>query len=293
MPMKSFAVTVKATAADDPALAEGQFTAFASVFNNIDAYGDVVMPGAFTDDLKTWAASGDVIPLYWGHRMDDPTMCIGSVADAQETDTGLLVKSQLDLETPNGAQVYRLLKGRRVSTMSFAYDVLDGGPGDRGDQKVYELRKLKLHEVSVVQVPANPAATVQDVKVAPAYTPGGDAAVTLNTGTTLVVPWLGSGTDPAEGRTVFDLKAGRSLSAKNEKALRAGLDKLTAAMTDVQSVLAVLDEADAPSDDGKAKPAQPATAEEPDGAKADEPARRGPASFRLRADLESALADEV
>lgn len=166
MPTKTCAVKVKATAADDATMQDGQFIALASVFNNIDSVGDVVMPGAFADDLKSWQESGDPIPVLWGHQMSDPHMNIGAVLTAEETDAGLQVKAQLDLDNPTAQQVYRMLKGRRVSKMSFAYDIDDGAPAQRDGKDVFELRKLKLHEVSVVQIPANPAATVQQVKEA-------------------------------------------------------------------------------------------------------------------------------
>jgi HK97 family phage prohead protease len=317
MPTKNVAIKIKATAADDASLGEGQFVALASVFNNVDAVGDVVKPGAFADDLKTWAASGDVIPVYWGHRMDDPNLCVGSVIEASETDDGLQVKAQLDLDNPMGKQVYRLLKGRRVSRMSFAYDIVDSGHGEMDGQDVYELRKLKIHEVSVVQVPANPAAVVQEVKAAAdrrrealarkdadpavialvsqvdqcvddalasltAADAGMDALLVL-----LNIPDLpdsDADDDDAAKRARALLKSGRTLSAKNEGALKGALEKITAGTADIKSVLASIDSS---SDDGKANPAQPATTEEPDGAKVDAPARPGPASFRLRSDLAS------
>lgn len=270
MPTKTCAVKVKATAADDPTLEAGQFTALASVFNNVDAVGDVVMPGAFTADLKSWEESGDPIPVLWGHQMNDPNMNIGSVLNAQETETGLEVKAQLDLDNPIAQQVYRLLKGRRVGKMSFAYDIEDGAPAQRDGQSVYELRKLKLFEVSVVQIPANPAATIQEVKEA------ADRRAQKVADTPETVP---------------ELKTGRTLSAKNEATLRGALTQISGAMTDVKSVLDALDKN---SDDGKASPTEPATAEEPDGAKVDMPATRpGTASFRLRADLTELTAEVI
>lgn len=324
MPTKNVAIKVKATAAEDSTLADGEFIALASVFNNIDLVGDVVKPGAFTDDLKTWAASGDVIPVYWGHRMDDPSMNIGSVVEATETDEGLQVKAQLDLETPQGAQVYRLLKGRRVNRMSFAYDVVDAGFGEFDGQDVYELRKLKVHEVSVVQVPANPLAVVQEVKsrsrerrkaklarvkasttdvqlaalLGQADQSIDDAMATLTSADEAmdeILDYLGlPDTDPDEADEDAEkdgkaaTKAGRVLSAKNEGSLRAGLEKIKGGASDVKSVLDAIDS----SDDGKASQAQPAAPEEPDGVKGDEPARQVPASLRLRAEL-GALSAEV
>lgn len=168
--LKDFKISIKA--GPDDGLAEGEFTAYASVFGNKDSYGDVVLPGAFAETLTEWKDSGNVIPLLFGHNMSDPDYNIGSVVEAKEDDRGLLVRNQLDLENSKALQVYRLLKGRRLSQMSFAYDVLEGGEAQReksagGDtETVYELRKLKLYEVSVVPIGANQETEILAVKAA-------------------------------------------------------------------------------------------------------------------------------
>ena len=168
--LKDFKINIKA--GPDDGLAEGEFTAYASVFGNKDSYGDVVMPGAFADTLTEWKDSGNVLPLLFGHNMSDPDYNIGSVVEAKEDDRGLLTRNLLDLENPKAAQVYRLLKGRRLSQMSFAYDVLEGGEAQReksagdGTETVYELRKLKLYEVSVVPIGANQETEILAVKAA-------------------------------------------------------------------------------------------------------------------------------
>lgn len=162
---------VQFKAGPDDGLQEGEFTAYASVFGNKDSYGDVVLPGAFLETLAEWKDSGDVLPLLFGHNMQDPDFNIGGVLDAKEDETGLLVHAQLDLESPKAAQVYRLLKGRRLSQMSFAYDVLEGGEAERekadgSKEYIYELRKLKLYEVSVVPIGANQETSILAVKAA-------------------------------------------------------------------------------------------------------------------------------
>lgn len=169
--VKDAQVRIKAGPEDD--LAEGEFTAYASVFGNKDSYGDVVLPGAFTDTLAEWKDSGNVLPLLFGHNMSDPDYNIGGVKDAVEDDHGLLVTAQLDLDNPKAVQTYRLLKGRRLSQMSFAYDVLEGGMAQReksgGEtEDVYELRKLKLYEVSTVPIGANQETSILAVKAASA-----------------------------------------------------------------------------------------------------------------------------
>ncbi|MGK5729718.1 HK97 family phage prohead protease [Streptomyces sp. URMC 124] len=145
---------VKAAGEGD-GLGAGEFTAIVSVFGNEDSVGDVVMPGAFADDLARWKDSGDPIPVIWSHDWSDPFSHIGHVTDAREAAGGLLVTGQLDLDNPKAQQVFRLLKGRRVTQFSFAYDIEDGGWGERDGREVYELRKLKIHEVGPTLVGAN------------------------------------------------------------------------------------------------------------------------------------------
>jgi len=187
--MKTKNASVRVKAGPEDGLEEGQFSAYASVFGNVDSYGDVVVPGAFKKTLAEWAAKDAELPLLFGHRMDDPDFNIGHVVSAVEDDKGLLVTAQLDLESPKGAQTYRLLKGRRIDQMSFAYDVIEGGSVQTEGEHVYELRELKLYEVSVVPIGANQETEILAVKAA------ADA--------------LASGA-----------KAGRELSAKNESELR-------------------------------------------------------------------------
>lgn len=193
-------------AGPDDGLDEGQFTAYASVFGNIDSYGDVVMPGAFAKELARWEKSGNLIPLLFGHNMSDPDYNIGWVIKAEEDSVGLKVTAQLDLDNPKAKQVYRMIKGRRIDQMSFAYDVIEGAPGQKDGQDVYELRDLKLYEVSVVTVGANQETEILAVKQA---------------------------ADLAD-RMSASIKAGRVLSAKNENELRSAHEA-------IGRVLSVLD----------------------------------------------------
>jgi HK97 family phage prohead protease len=173
--LKNTQIRVKAGPEDG--LKEGQFEAYASVFGNKDSYGDVVIPGAFADTLSGWKDSGNLIPLLFGHNMSDPDYNIGQVDDAKEDDRGLLTLNQLDLENPKAVQTYRLIKGRRINQMSFAYEVLEGGyatrqkdpkgeDGPDNQEEYFELRKLKLYEVSVVPIGANQETEITAVKAA-------------------------------------------------------------------------------------------------------------------------------
>lgn len=147
---------------------EGSFEGYASTFDVIDSYGDMVVQGAFTESLKDYGSNGAGIPLYWRHRMDDPFMLIGYTLEAKEDEHGLWVRCQL-LDTDSAKQVHALLKAGLVKQMSFAYDIVEAAwverkPADGGSY--YELRQLKIHEVSVVPVGANQETEILAVKSA-------------------------------------------------------------------------------------------------------------------------------
>lgn len=197
MLQKDFTFQVKAdeTGGDDG----GTLVAYASTFDrDPDSYGDVISPGAFTETLQKWRDSGNTIPLLFGHRFDDPSMNIGGVTEAVEDDRGLKITAKFDAENPTAQYVRRLVKEKRLSKMSFAFDVLDDGETtlDNG-LKAHELRRLDLFEVSLVPIPANQHADVLDVK---------------------------SG-----------VKTWRTLSAKNEDKLRQALDLLKEVVSTVDS----------------------------------------------------------
>lgn len=148
----------------------GIFEGYASVFGNVDSYGDKVMPGAFSKSLaKSFPNDGAGIPCYWSHRMDDPEFILGKTISAVEDDHGLKVRVSLDLDNPKAAAAYRALKAGAVNQMSFAYEVVDSHFIPEKGAKfggVNELRELNIFEVSVVQIGANTATSIDMVKSA-------------------------------------------------------------------------------------------------------------------------------
>ncbi len=140
---------------------EGRISGYASVFGNKDSYGDVVVKGAFSSFLRKISSSRKVVPVFYGHNMEDPKANIGWVLSLAEDDYGLKFDAQLDLSGDTyGRIVYEQLKDGRLNSMSFGYQVLDYSM----DKDITELRELELFEISVVPIPANPAALVTEVK---------------------------------------------------------------------------------------------------------------------------------
>lgn len=163
--MKIKRVPIQVKAGPDDNLEEGKFIAYASTFTREpDSYGDVVRPGAFAKTLEEWRNSGRVLPVLWGHDMADPFSNIGEVVDAVEDDRGLKVTGLLDLDNPKARQVYKLIKGRRVTQMSFAYDVVDCALITEDGVDKNELREIKLYEISIVPIGANQETEILEVK---------------------------------------------------------------------------------------------------------------------------------
>lgn len=172
MHIRDYGVQIKAVGTAD-GLNEGEFEAIVSAFGNVDSYGDRVMPGAFAEDVARWK-SGEPLPILWSHKWDDPFAHIGVALDAKEVDRGLYVKGATDLDNPTAVQVQRLLKARRVKQFSFAYDVLDGGEveeeveadGEKIKRSVFELRKLRTHEVGPCLLGVNQETELLSAKAA-------------------------------------------------------------------------------------------------------------------------------
>jgi HK97 family phage prohead protease len=225
---------VSVKAGPDDGLNEGQFIVYPSTFTKEpDSYGDVVAPGAFAQTIQDWKDSGNVMPGLYGHRMDDPDFYVASADEMGEDDHGWWVKGTFDLESPKGNQVYRLVKGRRLNQLSFAFDVKQSEEIElEGGEKANELQELKVYEFSFVPVGANQDTSVVAVKAAV------EAAA-----------------------EVLKVKEGRVISAKNMTSLRTARDALNE----------VIDAVDG-SDEGKASTAAPLKVEEPETAKTEEAA---------------------
>nr|DAV65821.1 MAG TPA: prohead serine protease [Caudoviricetes sp.] len=142
-------------------LGEGIISGYASVFGNVDSYGDIVVKGAFSKSIEKIETTGKVISVFYGHNMEDPRANIGRVIELREDNHGLFFRAQLDLSGDTyGRLVYEQLKDGRLDSLSFGFSVIGGANTEDG----YELRELELYEISVVPIPANQEAQITEVK---------------------------------------------------------------------------------------------------------------------------------
>lgn len=266
MKIKSFPARFK-VATDD--LVDGEFIAYPSTFiREPDSYGDVVAKGAFDDTLAEWSASGLTLPVLYGHRMDDPEYFVAGASEMGTDDHGWWVRGKFDLDNPKAAQTYRLVKGKRLAQLSFAFDVLEEGLVTLDDgRKANELRRVKVYEASFVPIGANQDTSVLAVK---------------------------SATDAlADG-----VKAGRVLSAANESALREARDSIDSVLASLgedepkhapviataRVVIQPVIEPAVIANDSASGTADEVKHEEPEGAKCEEPSVNP--SARVAADVQ-------
>lgn len=141
---------------------DGVFEGFGSVFGNVDAYKEIVAPGAFSESLAAWKSAGRLPPVLWQHRSGEP---IGPYVEMEEQPAGLWVKGHLLVNDVQRAKEARaLMKAKAVNGLSIGFvtreDSFDRVTGIR------TLKKIDLWEVSVVTFPANPSAQISSVKSA-------------------------------------------------------------------------------------------------------------------------------
>lgn len=130
-----------------------QFSGYASVFNNVDVDGDTIEQGAFMDtlDMRDWP-----VLMRWNHF--GPV--IGKWLSIAEDDRGLFVKGELTPGHTTARNVAASMRHGAVGGLSIGFRIRDAE--QQGDVQV--IRSIDLIEISVVENPANRAATINEVK---------------------------------------------------------------------------------------------------------------------------------
>lgn len=134
------------------------FEGYASVYDVIDAFGDIVERGAFTKTLSASQRSGIMPAMLWQH---DTTQPIGVWTEIQSDEYGLRVTGQL-ADTTLGNEAYTLMKLGALSGLSIGYSVVLAEYDRERDARL--LKEISLWEVSPVTFPANQDARITEVK---------------------------------------------------------------------------------------------------------------------------------
>ena len=139
----------------------GLFRGYASTFNGpVDSFGDIIAPGAFVDTLQKHKSDGTSPALLWSHSQSD---VIGKWHTLEEDGHGLKAVGKLTLETAKGKEAYALMKDQALG-LSIGFAAVKSKYDHAS--KTNTLSKIKLYEVSLVGIAANPAAKITHVKSA-------------------------------------------------------------------------------------------------------------------------------
>jgi HK97 family phage prohead protease len=137
--------------------AEGnlKFSGYASVFNGIDSYGDMIMPGAYKNTIVDRERP---IQLRWNHY--GPV--IGKFTEVYEDEKGLFVEGELTKGHSTAEDAAALLRHGAISGLSIGYVAKD----EEQDGVIRKLKEIDLFEISLVESPADNNAHISSIKSA-------------------------------------------------------------------------------------------------------------------------------
>lgn len=127
---------------------QGIVTGYFSVFGNVDADGDMIMPGAFTKTLKENGPDGkNRIMHLWQHDKSEP---IAKPHVLKEDATGLYFESKL-VGTSKGADALKLYEAGIINEHSIGFNTIKEQKADTHNQ----IDEIRLWEGSSVTWGAN------------------------------------------------------------------------------------------------------------------------------------------
>jgi len=148
-------------AGDDSGWIEG----YASAFDNLDAYREVVRPGAYAKTITERVSAGDVpfMVRHWAYGGETADV-IGTVAEAKEDEYGLWTHSLLS-SVALAQETRKKAIEKHIKKMSVGYMVVQSKTftWDDGEPAV-ELTELSLIDVVVTVFPVNELAVITAAK---------------------------------------------------------------------------------------------------------------------------------
>lgn len=137
---------------------DGFLAGYMSTFGNKDIVGDVFFKGAFKKTLKE-----RTVRVLFNH---DSEFVIGKIIEAKEDKKGLFAIIQLNLDTQIARDVYSNFKFEAIDSFSIGFHLVKFEVREDDDfpWEAYDIKEVKLLEVSAVAIPANDQAMVTEIK---------------------------------------------------------------------------------------------------------------------------------
>jgi Escherichia/Staphylococcus phage prohead protease len=149
----------------------GRFSGYGAVFGNVDAVGDIIERGSFTDTLAKHKREGTMPFLFLQHNEGNGALedswPVGVWQDAFEDSHGLFMRGQLALGSKRADDVYALMRTDppAINSLSVGFIAKRFTLLPRASLPLKRrIHAMDLIEVSLVHIPCNPKALVTNVK---------------------------------------------------------------------------------------------------------------------------------
>lgn len=142
---------------------EGVFEGYGSIYGNVDLGDDVVVKGACGQSLAAHKAAGSMPAMLWYHS---PRDIPGVWTEMEENGKGVYAKGRFLMDTQLGRETYSRAKAKALRGLSIGYSAEDYAYEKVKGRQIRMLKRIGLHEVSLVTFPMNPKALIGTVKAA-------------------------------------------------------------------------------------------------------------------------------
>lgn len=157
---KQFPVEIKSTQDDtqsDALIVDSYISTY-----GIDLGKDIILPGAFTESIKSKMDKKKNLPALWQH---DQSKLLGHAIDITENEKGILVKTKLPKSHWRVKQeIIPLLQNGSLTDMSIGFGLKQGDFEYNEETNIRTIKKANIFEYSFVSIGMNPNATIESFK---------------------------------------------------------------------------------------------------------------------------------
>jgi len=133
------------------------FIGYASTYDNVDRDKDVMVRGCFDESVE----QKSTIPMLWNHNRDE---VIGKI-ELSLDHKGLIAEGTFNLKDQKAQHIKDLVDMDALDSMSIGFIIRDYEPVDKMRPfGGWNIKKVDVVETSIVTIPANPSATITDIK---------------------------------------------------------------------------------------------------------------------------------
>ena len=139
---------------------DGEIEAYITTFNTVDKAGDIFLPEAFDEFLKSFDPETKKLPMLWEHDVRD---LVGEWVELTKDAHGIKAKGIIYTDTTKGRDIWALLKRKAVEGVSIGFT---SDAWKFNDQGGITFSRAKLVETSIALRGVNDLAVVTSVKSA-------------------------------------------------------------------------------------------------------------------------------